>query len=252
MSFDALREYFRIRTTVVGTTGDERQGMVAHMKKVNEIAVGSRSGRFLLLLAICIIPLTGCIQLAANLMHVVSGPQVPAEFKGLDGKKIAVVANDESGICQTETTIRLAGNLKGILAGKLRKSSFISQEEVDRWLHDESSREQDFAAIGKGVKADYLIAVEMLDLKLKDGQTLYRGRSNIMVTVWDVGATKIAFRKILPEHSYPVMAGQAATETDDEKFRRAYLLNVASKIGRYFYAHEFGEDVATDATILSF
>jgi len=203
-------------------------------------------------MAIGLLPLTGCIQFAANLMHVVSGPQVPAEFKGLEGKKVAVVAYDESGICSEEATIRLAGNLRGILAGKLPKSTFVTHEDIESWLYGKSAREQDFVDIGKGVKADYLIAVEVLNLKLKDGPTLFRGRSDIGVTVWDINASKIAYRKMLPEYTYPIMAGQATTETDEDKFRRVYLMNVADKIGRYFYAHDFGEDVAIDATILSY
>ncbi len=205
-----------------------------------------------LVAALCLLPLTGCIQFAANLMHVVSGPQVPAEFKGLEGKKIAVIATDESGICSDEATIRLAGGLRGILAGKIKKATLVHHEEIESWLHGKSSRERDFVEIGKGVKADYLIVVEVLNMRLKDGQTLFRGRSDIDVTVWDVNASKIAFRKALPEYTYPMMAGQATTETDEDKFRRVYLMNVADKIGRYFYAHEFGEDVAIDATILNY
>lgn len=185
-------------------------------------------------------------------MHVMSGPQVSAEFKGLDGKRVAIISNDESGICRDESTIRLAGNLKGILAGKLPKATFVRQDEIDSWLDGKSSREQDFVSIGEAVKADYLVSVEMLDLKLKDGQTLFRGRSNLTVRAWDIKASKIVFQKTLPEYTYPIMAGQATTETDETKFRRVYLMNVADKIGRYFYAHDFGEDVAIDATILQY
>jgi len=217
-----------------------------------EVVSGSRHRGIFLLVAISFLPLTGCLQFAANLMHVMSGPQVPAEFKGLDGKRVAILSNNESGICRDESTIRLAGNLKGILAGKLPKATFVRQDEIDSWLDGKSSRDQDFVAIGEAVKADYLISVEMLDLKLKDGQTLFRGRSNLTVRVWDVKSSKIAFQKSLPEYTYPIMAGQATTETDEPKFRRVYLMNVADKIGRYFYAHEFGEDVAMDATILHY
>jgi hypothetical protein len=224
---------------------------MALYSKVPERASVLSFPRFLVV-ALCLLPLTGCIQFAANLMHVVSGPQVPAEFKGLDSKKVAVVAIDESGICNDEVTIRLAGLLRGVLSGKLKKATLVTHEEVEGWLHGKSSREQDFVEIGKGVKADYVIAVAIQNLKLKDGQTLYRGRSDIEVTVWDVNEAKIAYRKALPEYTYPVMAGQATTETDEDKFRRVYLMNVADKVGRFFYAHDFGEDVAIDATILNY
>lgn len=222
------------------------------MSSRNRTGWRSSQKYLLFMAALGFLQLSGCVQLAANLMHVVSGPQVPAEFKGLDGKKIAVVSNNELGVCSDESTIRLAGNLKGILVGKLPKAKFVSQEEIDGWLKGKSSREQDFTLIGQSVNADYVVAVEMTGLQLKDGQTLFRGRADILVTVWDVKASKIAFRKSLPDYSYPKMAGQSITETDEDKFRRVYLMNVADKVGRYFYAHDFGEDVAMDASILNY
>ncbi len=42
------------------------------------------------------------------------------------------------------------------------------------------------------------------------------------------------------------MASMTTTETDEEKFKRVYLTNVADKLSRYFYAHEFGDDVAME------
>lgn len=206
----------------------------------------------LLVLGVGLLGFSGCIQMAANLMSVVRGPAIPAEFKGLEEKRVAVICANESGICRDEATIRMAGNLKGILAVKLPKTKFVNQEEVDQWIEGSSASERDVSAIGKGVGADYVISVDMLNLQLKDGPTLFRGRSNLTVSVWDVKTEKPVFRKSVPEHSYPVMAGQSTTETDEDKFRRVYLLNAADKLARYFYAHELGEDVAIDATILKY
>jgi hypothetical protein len=192
----------------------------------------------------------GCIQMAANLLHVVNGPRVPAEFKGLDNHRVAVVCSNEMGICRDESTIRLAGNIKGILISKLPKATFVSQEEIDQWVEGSSVSDDDLTAIGKGVKADYVLAVDMQKLQLRDGPTLYRGRSDLTLSVWDVQQNKPVFRKSLPDYSYPTMAGQSTTETDEDKFRRVYLVNVADRLARCFYAHDFGEDVAVDATIL--
>ncbi len=195
---------------------------------------------------------TGCVQFAANLLSVVNGPQVPAAFKGLEGKRVAVICSNESGICRDESTIRLAGNIKGILISKLPKSTFISQEEVDQWIEGSSAADQDLTSIGQGVKADYVIAVDMLKLQLKEGQTLFRGRSDLTLRVWDVKTSKPVFRKAFPEHAFPVMAGLSTTETDETKFRRVYLVNVADMLSRFFYPHDFGEDVASDANILKY
>jgi hypothetical protein len=194
---------------------------------------------------------TGCIQFAANLMNVIHGPAVPAEFKGFENKKVALVCSDESGIGRSEASIHLAGNLKGILVSKLPKTTFVNQQEIDQWVEGSSVSTHDWAAIGQGVNSDFVLAVDMQKLNLRQGPTLFRGQSDLIVTVWDVKQGKAAFRRSLAEYSYPQIAGMPSTETDEDKFRRIYLMNVASRIARYFYAHEFGEDYAVDATILS-
>ncbi len=195
---------------------------------------------------------TGCAQYLANIIGVFNGPPVPAEFKGLEGKRVAVVASTESGICGDETSIRLAGNMRGILTKHLPKSTFVSQEDVDQWLNHRTPGDNNLNSIGKGVQADYVVSADVKGLRLKDGQTLYQGKSDIICTVTDVKAGKTVFTKNLPQYTYPVMAGQSATETTEDNFRRAYLMVVADKLSRLFYAHEIGQDFAIDSTILNY
>ncbi|MCY2975498.1 MAG: hypothetical protein NTW52_12620 [Planctomycetota bacterium] len=195
---------------------------------------------------------TGCAQYLANIIGVFNGPPVPAEFKGLEGKRVAVVASTESGICGDETSIRLAGNVRGILTKNLPKSTFVSQEDVDQWLNHRTPGDNNLNSIGKGVQADYVVSADVKGLRLKDGQTLFQGKSDITCTVTDVKTGKTVFTKSLPQYTYPVMAGQSATETTEDNFRRAYLMVVSDKLSRLFYAHEIGQDFAIDSTILNY
>jgi len=204
-----------------------------------------------LLFAVCA-STTGCAQYLANIIGVFNGPPVPAEYKGLEGKRVAVVASTESGMCSDETSIRLAGNIRGILAKKLPKSTFVSQEEVDQWLNQRSPGTNNLASIGKGVKADFVVSVDAMNLKLKDGATLFQGKSDINCSVVDVKSGKTTYEKSLPQYTYPVMAGQSTTETTEDAFRRAYLMIVSDKLSRLFYAHEIGQDFAIDAAILNY
>jgi len=196
--------------------------------------------------------MTGCAQYLANIIGVFHGPPIVAEFKGLDGKRVAVVASTESGMCSDETSIRLTGNIRGMLTKNLPKSTFVSQEELDQWLNQRAPGDNDLLSIGKGVKADYVLAVDVMNLKLKDGATLFQGKSDIACTVTDISTGKTVFRKSLPQYTYPVMAGQSATETNEDAFRRAYLMVASDKLSRLFYAHEIGQDFAIDATILNY
>lgn len=196
--------------------------------------------------------MAGCVQFAANIMNAVKGPPIAAEFKGLDKKKVAVVCGTESGFCGDEVAIRMAGNVRGILSKKIPKATFVNQEDIDQWIKGTPTTDEGLIAIGRGVRSDYVLGIQISGLKLKDGATLYRGRSDVAVTVIDTQSGKAVYRKSLPEYTYPQLAGQSTTEMDEDRFQRAYLLTLADKICRSFYAHEIGEDVAIDATILQY
>ena len=218
-------------------------------KAADQRLLSTVSNRFQVIVILVLLTTTGCAKYLANIINVFNGPPVPAEFKGLDGKRVAVLCTTETGTCSDEVSIRLASSLRGLLAKNLNKATLITQEEVDRWLTSKIADDRDLIEVGRGVKADYVINVELLNLKLKDGPTLYRGRSDVTLTLCDTKTGKTVFRKVLPEYTYPVIAGQSTTETDEDRFRRAYLFILADKLARCFYAHEVGQDIAVDATI---
>jgi len=90
-------------------------------------------------------------------------------------------------------------------------------------------------------------------LKLREGQTLFRGTSDLSVAVYDMSKSgKVVFRKKHSDFAYPDMGGMPATETDETKFRRIYLLHVAENLAHYFCGEDPGSDVARDATILGY
>lgn len=196
----------------------------------------------------------GCVQLAANLLHAWHGGVIPAEFDDLKGKRVAVVAITDAGISTDPNSILLANFVRGLLEKNVKKIDLVTQDEVDPWFEgDSTGSEKDFIAMGKGVKADMVVAVEMTQLTLREGQTLFRGKADLAVSVYDMKKSgKVIFRKRHSEFAYPEMGGMPATETDETKFRRVYLLHVAEKLSHHFYGHELGSNVANDATILSY
>ena len=105
--------------------------------------------------------------------------------------------------------------------------------------------------IGRGVKADKVLAIEMTNLRLQDGATLYRGRATVTVTVYNVKTGEVEFRKHLDEFTYPETAGQYTSETTETKFRSLYLSVLGSRIGRFFHGYDYSDTVAMDATIIT-
>ncbi len=195
---------------------------------------------------------TGCVSFAANMLNAIYGNESKPEFEGMKDQRIAIICSNESGIGKDETTNRLAANIRTAIGNKLTKATIIRQEEIDGWLRDNPNGLDASAQIGKAVKADYVISVDMRNLKVRDGQTLYRGRADYSVEVYSPSKEKIVFRKSIPEYTYPQEAAISTTEMDEAKFRRIYLTMAGEKISRLFISSPMGADIATDARMLQF
>lgn len=200
------------------------------------------------LLLVSTIASTGCVSLMANIMHIIHGRNVPAPFDKLEGKRVAVVVNSESGMNDMPVVI-LGRNIREILAEKVKEIELVPQSQVERWANEQDWEDVDYEAIGKGVKADYVVAVELIGLQLKDGDTLFRGRCDCYTTVYEVGkGNKPAYRApSMQNFSFPSMGGQPTTGTDENTFRRLFLSIVAKRVARNFHPYNPDEDIAADA-----
>ncbi len=195
---------------------------------------------------------TGCISFAANLMGVIRGNTRPAEYEGLEGKRVALICVSESGLEVDKVSSMLTSYMQANINSHIDEIDLVRQSEIERWLERHASEAEEFVEVGKGVKAEKLIAVEVENLTLKDGATLYKGQCDISVSVFDVPSGKIEFRKQLPEFAYPTIGGPSITDTTDAKFRGLFLSVLADKISGLFYDVEVGEDFALDAKSNSF
>lgn len=194
----------------------------------------------------------GCLGIAANLMNVVKGHSVPAEFKELEGKRVAVVTLTDSSQYSDDASARiLSRRVSEILQINVKDIELVREDEVQQWRDRNGWDAIEFIDIGKGVKADKVIAIEMTNLRLRDGATLYRGRAAVTTTVYDVKTGKTEFRKHLDEFTYPETAGQYTSETTETRFRTLYLSVLAQRIARWFHSYDYSDTVAMDATIIT-
>lgn len=217
-----------------------------------------RSGRsrptpWLVLLLAGTMTMAGCVNLAANLIHAVQGNNRPAEFGGLEGQRVAIVCATDSGLDSDATNLILSNNIHAALSINVKDIEVVRHSEIEQWLDVHSWEQSDYVEIGKGVKADRLLAVELVNLKLKNGQTLYRGEADITVTVYDIeNGGRILYRKQIPEFAFPASGGKPVTETSENKFRSFFLAVVTRKIAGLFYEVDATADYALDATVSSF
>lgn len=196
---------------------------------------------------------TGCVSLVANLMHAIHGNQVPAEYDQLGGHRVAVICSTDQGMRSNAINTILSNNLHAALSINIEEIELVRHSEIEQWLDVHGWQESDYVEIGKGVKAERVLAVEVGNLELMNGQTLYRGQADLTVTVYDVTENgRVLYRKQMPEFAFPNTGGKPVTETSETKFRSFFLSVVTRKIGSLFYAVDATSDYALDATVSSF
>ncbi len=195
---------------------------------------------------------TGCLGFAANILNVVRGHTVKAEFPGLEGKRVAVVTITDSSQYSDDASARiLSRRVAEILENEVKNCTLVREDEVQQWRDRNGWDAIEFIDIGRGVKADKVLGIEMTGLRLRDGATLYRGRAAVTATVYDIASGSVEFRRHLEEFTYPVSAGMYTSETTETKFRNLFLGVLAAKISRYFHGYDFSETVALDAAIVN-
>lgn len=205
------------------------------------------------LVSLFLISSPGCVRLAANLVNAIQGNEKPAEYNGFEKKRVAIVCATDKGLSSDASAALLTGYVHMLLNKNIKDIQLVRAEEVERWLDAHGTIESDYVQIGKGVKADQVLAIDLAGMKIKDGATLYRGQCDITVTVFDIADDgAIAFKKQFPEFSFPKMGGPTTSDTTDAKFRNLFLTVVAAKVAGLFYPVDPTAEYALDATAISF
>ena len=140
------------------------------------------------ILLVVLVQGTGCVSLAANLLYAIRGNDLPAEYAGLNGKRVALLCDVDCAVANDAASSLLTSYIGAILSQRLAKSELVKQDEVERWREIEGWSGGNPAAVGSGVNADQVVAIQVTNLKLRDGATLFRGRCDIEVSVYDVAA----------------------------------------------------------------
>ncbi len=214
----------------------------------------SKTSVSLALLAAVAVAQAGClIPFASNMMHAVGADMVPAEYEGLEEKTVAIITSTDGSQYSQDVVARELNRLVGaIVAAEVKEVKLIRQDEIDRWRDVHGWDQTDCVAIGRGVKADKVIAIEVAELRLREGATLFRGRSEAMVEVIDVVTGKVEYSRRLDDYTYPKMAGQDITETTESRFRKLYLTMLSQEIARSFHPYDMTDRFAADSVIASY
>jgi hypothetical protein len=200
--------------------------------------------------AVLLLPLVSGCSTLLTVAYLVRPHDVPAEFPGLKGKKVAVVCRPivELEFSDAGSARELAALVDGQLLQQIRRVKVVGQQEVARWIDEHSW--VDYATVGTSLDADYVVGIDLEQFRLHEGSTLYRGRATATVQVYDVATGERVFEKRIDNYAFPASSAIPTTDRSEIEFRAMFLSMLARQISRSFYAYESREYFAEDGLAL--
>jgi len=197
------------------------------------------------------IPGCGPIATIAWLIH---GPEmIPAEFDGLKGKRVAVVCLDANSLSGPGGEADAVGKaVTMLLTRNVSEIKMVRQSEVADWLDSHGDDVTDYRDVGRGVKADMVVGIDLLAFNLHEGKTLLKGRSKVGVKVYDMkkGGGELVYEAAPKEIAWPKEGARHVTE-NEAGFRTVFIGMLAEQIARDFYAVELASSFSDDARHLA-
>ncbi len=203
------------------------------------------------LLLTALLPAVGCKNLLFTAVYLFKGTDVAPDFADLNGKKVAVVCRPMASLEYASPNVSrdLAQQISALLQEQVPKIKVVDQRKIAKWT-DENTWDE-YPEVGKAMKADMVVAVNLESFSLYQGQTLYQGKANATIRVFDCKkGGKEVFRKSIPECVYPPNAPMPASERTPAAFQAEFVGVLANQLARHFFAHDPYADLGQDAAAL--
>lgn len=199
-----------------------------------------------------IVSFTGCIGAMSQLIYVIKGHNVPAAYDGLTEKRVAVVCvSDASAYGPDRLTYTVSKAVSMKLARGVKKIEVVPQAQIDNWVDQNAWDEFEFSALGKGVGANAVVAIEIASYSIHEGPTIYKGRAEVTATVYDLDApegSQVAFIYGPREFTFP-KHGHPSIQSNDRQFESLFLARLTQDISNQFCKHDKLESFADDAIL---
>ena len=208
---------------------------------------------FALALATIVATSGGCVGLTAQLLYWVKGGHtINAEFDDLQDKRVAVICvSSASSYGPNSVCSLLQRSVAMILREKGGDVDVIHEDEIADWIDTNGWDEMDYREIGRGVEAERVLAIDIDGLRLHEGRTLYKGRVDLVISVYDMEQEgKVVFRRTIPEFTFPRNGARHVTEMSESRFRSLFVTVLAKHVAKYFCEYHLEEEFGSDAVFL--
>lgn len=208
-----------------------------------------------LILSAALLTFTGCIGFASNLMYMLEGLKIEAAYDGLSDSKVAVIVVSDASSYGPDTLARVVSRSMGTyLNQNVDGIKIIPQNIIENWQDTHGWDRVDFREIGRGVNAEKVVAVELESYSIHEGMTLYKGRSMVTTTVYDMSEDEgqVVFSQGPAEYLFPKGHATPVMSNTEQQFEALYLSKLVENISRNFYDYDKAESIAEDATAVGF
>jgi hypothetical protein len=209
------------------------------------------AGWQLLLVVLMAGGLTGCNYLLFAGYLIGGPPSIEPDFDAETGLSMTDKDVTVAVVCYAPKDVKWDNaNIDHDLAKKVayrmfeKKIKVINPDRIRDWI----DRNPDWDSpdeIGAAFGATYVVHIEVNKFSLyeKNSSELFRGRSDVLINVWQMdGETgeQIFTRDI--ESLYPRAVPRSTYDTKFTTFRREYMELLSDDIGKMFYEYYAGED----------
>lgn len=205
-----------------------------------------------LVAASLVISFSGCLPMIDRFMYVMKGSEIPAPYPKLANKRVAIVCISDASAYGpnnlSDTVTRLVG---AALLAKVKKIQLVSPTEVDKWVDENGWDNTDYISLGKGVKADRVIAIELSGYSIHEGKTLHKGKANIVMTVYELDHAKgpvVGHTYQMKEYEFP-KNGRPAIQSTDRQFEEFFLARLCRLLSHQFVSHDRFDSFADEAIL---
>src|SRR5262245_51464462 len=203
----------------------------------------------LIVAASAVVASTGCAPILATAVYVWEGGNLaPAECDALKGHRVVVLCKPPASneYRNAGASRAIAKAVSELLVKNIKNIDVVNPPEVDKWI-DESDW-GDFRELAQAVHADTVVHVELEDFDLYKGKTLYQGRADVTVSVYDVkNRNRLVWDRHLGELLYPTNSGIPAQDKPVQQFEAEFVGIVADRVATNFYRHDPNATFALDA-----
>ncbi|MGY8769288.1 MAG: hypothetical protein ACKVH8_12795 [Pirellulales bacterium] len=194
-------------------------------------------------------------QAGCNLFAVLiyDGENIPAQYSELEGMKVAVVCLSGPSFYSEDSVSReIATGIESMLTINVEEIEIVPQQKIDDWKDRNGSENIDSRQIGKDLKADKVVSIDLAQFELTNNPSMLKGNAKFVLTVYDMNQKgKLVFKQSSKPIIFPKNGTLSSASQSEEEFRSNFVDLIVHRIARNFYKYNIHTVMGLDESYVS-